>query len=431
VLTQSVAIWQTRPKPLSLEAYRNPNELTHRLFRFPGRFHPPLVTYLLSLHPNAKIVGDPMVGSGSVAVETVATGRSGIFSDVDPLSCLLTRAKSHPVNPSWLEDTIGVIVDRAQLSNVTSPKQSEARKYIRDLEGSTKFRAPPDIFHWFRPYVAINLCKTLQLLEDVKCSDKERDALLAVFAGAIRRLSRADPNTSSGLEVTRVRRKALQGGLKFDVSCELLRRANLLSNGYRQLLEIDKLGNSLVTQYDAKDWSVLCEQNNLMPDLIITSPCYISAIEYWRRHKLEYTWLGLVPPDDLSKVKQAFLGMGDQEVDVTMLPRRIKIACTKFVNMKMMNNAKILARYFADSFAWLREIAKIIEKTNGVAYVVVGSNTSRGISLDTPTALVEIAREVGLDASIFTRYKIKNSFMQYPTKGKRIRLETILKIIPS
>lgn len=415
-------------KPLLLDNNRNPTDLTHGLFRFPGRFHPPLVAHLLGLHPEAKIIGDPMVGSGTVAVEAVACGKDGLYSDVDPLSCLLTRAKSRPVDPNWLLKTVQSIIAKSQPMAKAGVKQSEALDSIDDLEGSTQFRAPPNLFHWFEPYIIVNLCKTLHSAAEVRCSSRRRDALLAVFAGVLRRLSRADPNTSSGLEVTRIRLEALKNGLRFDMASELMRKANLLAQGYRELSETSGKVDVEVVQFDTRNWSTLCAQSGKWPDLIVTSPCYISAIEYWRRHKLEYSWLGLVPPENLAGVKHSFLGMGDEEPEVEKLPDYVQRTYAKLNKIGRRSDARTLARYFCDSSKWLAEVANVLDRTDGIAYVVVGSNTNHGITVDTPYALQQIATSEGLFVSCLMRYRIKNSYMQYPTKGKRIKVESILKM---
>ena len=307
-------------------------------------------------------------------------------------------------------------------------KQSEALSSIDDLEGSTRFRAPPNVFHWFEPYIVVNLCKTLQGVAEVHCSSRRRDALLAVFAGVLRRLSRADPNTSSGLEVTRIRLEALKNGLSFNIASELTRKANLLAKGYSKLSETSGKVDIEVVQHDARNWSALCAQTGKWPDLIVTSPCYISAIEYWRRHKLEYSWLGLVPPENLANVKHSFLGMGDEEPEIEELPDYVQKTYTKLQNIGRRSDARTLARYFYDSSLWLAEVAKVLDRTDGVAYVVVGSNTNHGITLNTPYALQQIATAQGLSSSCFMRYRIKKSYMQYPTKGKRIKVESIIKI---
>jgi hypothetical protein len=414
-------------KPLLLETSRKPTDLTHGLFRFPGRFHPPLVAYLLEQHPDAKIIGDPMVGSGTVAVEASALGKDGIYSDIDPLSCLLTRAKSTPVDAIWLNKAIESIIVDAQPFAKSGISIEEAVRYVNDLESNTDFRSPPNVFHWFEPYIVVNLCKTLQALSRIDCSSEQKDALLAVFAGVIRRISRADPNTSSGLEVTKVRLLALEKGLSFDIANELRKKAKLLSNGYNELSKISMVKPEII-QYDAKNWSSLCNARNKWPDLIITSPCYISAIEYWRRHKLEYCWLGLVHPEKLADMKGKFLGMGNDEPIVKELPPYVQTTYDKLRKIGRQKDAKTLVRYFADSIKWLNEVRLTLCKTNGTAYVVVGSNTNHGVTLDTPFALQEIAKSVGLSTTCFMKYAIKNSYMQYPTNGKRIKTESVLKI---
>jgi hypothetical protein len=419
------------PKPvqqLALEAYGSPRSLTHGLFRFPGRFHPPLVAYLLGLHPQATIIGDPMVGSGTVSVQAVAYGKSGIFSDVDPLSCLLTRAKSRPVSPNWLTKTIEAVVERARPLATPGTTRTQARKHLADLEGSTPFRAPPNVFHWFRPYVVVNLSNALGQVAEVDCSSRRKDALLAVFAGVLRRLSRADPNTSSGLEVTKIRLQEMRSGLAFDLASELHRKASLLAHGYRQISKTSGMVKVDVVQHDAKDWSSLCRKIGKWPDLVITSPCYISAIEYWRRHKLEYSWLGLVPPERLGNVKRSFLGMGEEEPDLDSLPRYVKTLHSKLCKAGRRRDARVMARYFCDSSKWLNEVATVIAKTSGTAYVVAGSNSNHGLIIDTPSVLQQLAALNGLSAATFMRYRIANSYMQYPTNAERIKTETVLRL---
>ena len=130
-----------------------------------------------------------------------------------------------------------MIINKAQPFAREGIECHEAQRCIADLEGSTPFRAPPNVFHWFQPYVIVNLCKILQEITEIECSSRRRDALLAVVAAAIRRVSRADPNTSSGLEVTKVRLKTLKNGLKFDIARELTKKANLLAQGYHVIIK--------------------------------------------------------------------------------------------------------------------------------------------------------------------------------------------------
>src|SRR5690349_1016011 len=159
-----------------------------------------------------------MAGCGTVAVEAAALGKSGLFSDIDPLACLLTRVKSAPFDPERLISSVEGIIDEWQPTARPGIRRPEARREIEDLENLTRFRAPPDVFHWFLPYVAVNICRFLRGVEQIHTARQEEETLLGILAGTIRRVSKADPNTASGLEVTSIRKKELASGLQFDVA---------------------------------------------------------------------------------------------------------------------------------------------------------------------------------------------------------------------
>lgn len=373
-----------------------------------------------------------MVGCGTVAVEAAAAGKVGLYSDIDPLACLLTRAKSRPVNPARLVSMVQAAIRKGGPPARSSVKKSRARKAIEDLEGSTAFRAPPNVFHWFHPYVVYNLSRLLREIENIESDSRGRDALLAVVASVIRRVSRADPTTASGLEVTGVRRKELSAGLRFNVATELIAKAQLMANGYRELRATGHVGRVIVVEGDARHWSETCRKHSMNPDLVITSPCYMSAIEYWRRHRLEYCWLGLVAPHELRDMRRRFLGMGKEEPDFQGLPVGILRTYEELTKRGFHREATALGRYFDDSAKWLNELAITLRESDGIAYVVCGPNTSRGMRVDTPQALGELARSAGLSSEVFLRYRITNFHMQYPTKGGcRIRAEAVLRMTAS
>src|SRR5258705_13664588 len=75
---------------------------THDWFRFPGKFHPPLVEHILrSVNPIAVL--DPMAGVGTVAVEAKAAGIASLSLDVDPVSAFFIRVKTTPISAATLE----------------------------------------------------------------------------------------------------------------------------------------------------------------------------------------------------------------------------------------------------------------------------------------------------------------------------------------
>jgi hypothetical protein len=157
----------------------------------------------------------------------------------------------------------------------------------------------------------------------------------------------------------------------------------------------------------------------------------MSAIEYWRRHKLEYCWLGLVKPEHLSEIHHRFLGMGDEEPNMENLPTYVRRLRSRLELLGFHLEASALSRYFEDSALWLNEVLRVLSENNGTAYVVVGCNLTRGIKINTARALQDVAKSIGLKCKVLMRYRIVNYHMQYPTRQDiRIRTESVLKLAP-
>ena len=73
--------------------------LTHGLYRYPARFSPELVRAAIDTYTEpGDWIADPFVGGGTTAVEALALARRVVAFDVNPLSVLLTGAKTTPLS---------------------------------------------------------------------------------------------------------------------------------------------------------------------------------------------------------------------------------------------------------------------------------------------------------------------------------------------
>ena len=426
-------------KPLDLPERQ---EYTHRAHRFPGKFHPPLIAKIIEEHPDRDVIADPMAGSGTVAVESAVANRDALCVDIDPLSELMTRAKSQPVPTDDLLDIGNAILDQSE----EPPEEGELDEDIAkaeveaNLEG-TQYCEPYNMFHWFEPYVAVGFSRLLSTANDIleDESDEMTDAIHLCFAASVRRISRADPQPVSGLEVTKVRRQELEEGIDFDVTGTFEQVLNRLVRGYDELNDLNGLGDVETVHGNAKNFAEICEEYEKQPELVITSPPYCTAIEYPRRHRLEYEWLGLFNDDDVEdqrseriETSRDFFGStSTRQETLRNLPEieheDIAELMVQIEEDGKERKANILRKYFLDAYDWIEQVHEALPE-GGIFCMTVGPSTSYGNTIDTPRFLREIAEEVGFGVVSERPYKLTNKKMQYPTDGETTEMESLIKL---
>jgi methylase of polypeptide subunit release factors len=82
--------------PISFDSREDQRlRLTHYLFRYPAKFHPPVARALIDKYSEpGQTIFDPFCGSGTSAVESLATGRNAVGMDIDPVAIAVATAKT-------------------------------------------------------------------------------------------------------------------------------------------------------------------------------------------------------------------------------------------------------------------------------------------------------------------------------------------------
>src|SRR5260370_41643913 len=92
--------------------YARDVRFTHYLFRFPAKFHPPVIRCLIDRYTKeGDRILDPFCGSGTLLVEALASGRDAVGIDIDPLARFVSRVKSRPIDPDELESAFEQLSD--------------------------------------------------------------------------------------------------------------------------------------------------------------------------------------------------------------------------------------------------------------------------------------------------------------------------------
>lgn len=413
-----------------------PDSLNHRIFRFPARFHPPVVRRLLKLYSRPRdIVLDPFCGSGTVAVEALFSGRAAVATDIDPLSVLITHAKARTYDLSVLAETVSVLdieLERMQAADERlwghfehdiGPIDYEAAaaplaRYIPDL---------PNARHWFRRRVTIQLAAIRSKIE-AYAGGAALPFLRLCFASIVRNASNADPVPVSGLEVTRHMREREAAGRGIN-PYELFRIAlGKALDGTRRFQEQRVPGGAArVVRADARQLSV---RGTGIVDCVLTSPPYLTAVDYYRRHTLEMYWLGLtnsiadrlaLMPGYLGRDKVSARHVRIDDVPASAVARRW-LADMPAVRPERERGFMHYCAGMTEVLSRLTEVAR----PGAPVMIVVGDVRFSGVAVSMTDLFEQLApRGLVLERTLW--YPLVNRFMSYERQnGADINMDRVL-----
>lgn len=419
---------------------------THDLFRFPGKFHPPLVERILSsIAPTAVV--DPMAGVGTVAVEAKAAGIPSWSIDIDPLSSFFTKVKTTPIPEASLTEAWADLSKSLEAFR-RSADEIERRKFIdirhdvmrKDL-AKVEARDLERLAFWFRRYALVDYARIDHSIFNgglPKRSADVRRFFWACLLSSIRRISLADPQPVSGLEITKRMKEKLEEGWPIDVFGEFARRAQLgiaRMAQYNDYLETEGTADTPahVSKADCANLAQLRKPEGFQPDLVFFSPPYCTAIEYWRRHRLEYFLGRFLTEEEAITLKRKFIGRTitgkvfgpPPKLGLRSIDRLVKdVASTKKIK-DGEHKARVLWQYFNDMDQRLDSFHDFLP-SGGHCVIVVGDSTTAGLKIPTASALAKLGEKAGFEWVKTSKYRIKNRVMQYPTDTAKIEKESIV-----
>ena len=240
---------------------------THGFFRYFGKFPPPIATHLITKYTSpGDLVCDPMCGSGTSGVESLLLNRNALLNDVSPLSCLLADVKTRKLEEEQVTEAVRRI--ESQYVPLTEEEYDFSPIGLKNAS------------HWFLPETTNSLRGIKKLIEE-ETNEHIRNFLNVVFAGTVRRVSRA--TTQQGRLFLDVE-TAVENALPFFV-----KRAQ---KGIKGILELPKSENlPTITSFNLVEG--VPDQYHNMAELLILHPPYFNSYKYSSINSLELAWLGM------------------------------------------------------------------------------------------------------------------------------------------
>lgn len=432
--SRSSAVVRPRRLTVSGEVER----LTHYLFRFPAKFHPPVVRALLERYTRpGEVVLDPFCGSGTLLVEAAISGRSSIGSDVDPIAVLVAQAKTHRYGAAHLKRSADALT--TALADLPRPKEEYERRMFVDLNDGEydaevdpvreMVPAIPNLLHWFRRYVIVDLAQILKAIAELDVPATHGLLFRVVFASIIRGSSNADPVPVSGLEVTSYMKEREKSGRLIDPFAAFERALGKALVSSEDFALRAKQGIS--TRVRQGDATRVANRLDQPIDAVLCSPPYHGAVDYYRRHQLEMYWLGATETtDDRLDLLKKYIGRPKVPqrhpfVAYGTLETRLAQTWERRIRRVSGERADAFRHYLVAMTKFFESLGPLLP-SGAPTVLIVGHSTWNHSQIPTTALFREIAGDA-FDLEEILWYPVKNRYMSYARhNGASIDKEYVL-----
>ncbi|MCL5030380.1 MAG: site-specific DNA-methyltransferase [Bacteroidetes bacterium] len=360
---------------------------------------------------------DPFCGSGTTLVESMISKNNSIGIDIDPLSCLISKVKTTPLNLRKLENIISWLSE--------------------SVSKSTKCKFTPatsNIEHWFTTETITKLSNIRSRIDETttvfgksKSVMDIKDFLLICFSSIIRRVSKAD-NESQKTYVSHTKPKTPE-----EVNSLFFKQLTYFKTRIEEFSKIvSKNNNSIIFNTNStinfKEFSY-----NHKIDLVITSPPYIKAIDYIYNQMVELFWIGdlfeLQTQTLQNTKKKLYIGSKHfhkkDYADFNPLTTYLSIphlddkliSVFKSDTKNGHKHSFLTYKYFLDMENHFINMGSLLKRGNKYI-MVVGDSSVSNIFFNTSNYLVDIGKRNGFTLINRWGYQIKNRYMRFDRKGR-------------
>lgn len=355
------------------------NYALHSVHGFAAKFPPQLPrAFIEALTEPGETVLDPMVGSGTTAVEALLLGRNALGFDLDPLARLVSRAKTAPVNAEAVRNAATRLVETAELA------LWKAEELNRQLRTTYSAEVMEFFDYWFQPQTQRELMALRLGLDELTPGPTAQflqmlfSSIIITKAGGVS-MSRDLAHTRPWRDRDKQPKSAIE---------QFRKKLADVTGAFRPPLEDGC--RSWICASDARRLPV---RDNAV-DLIVTSPPYANnAIDYMRAHKFSLTWLGY-SLSELRELRRRYIGSElASDSDDAALPEDARAAIAR-VAQHDARRASFIAKYLIEMRESVREMLRVLAPGRA-AIVVVGPSSVRGVEVQTQDYLAEIGAEMG------------------------------------
>ena len=332
--------------------------LTHKYHSYPARFIPQIPRAFIQLFSKeGDTILDPFCGCGTTLVESTLLKRHSIGNDFNPLATLLSKVKTTSLSDQQLIKIDSLI------------KLIEARIKKNNLKESDLPELPSrNISKLFSKEMLKELQVIKNIVKTVEAKDKNLYNYLLISLSATIRAIIESENGDNILGI-------------FE------RKLNQMTNLMREYRENAHKTNIKLINGDARKLDISSDS----VDLIVTSPPYVNALDYYRVHMYNMLWLGM----DYNEFKINEIG-GHSHF--------------------LANRFRLLAEYLGDMLRAMIEMNRVL-KDGKYCAIVVGNSSIDYELIESYKHFINMVNYIGFE-HIKTIFRNINKSSKYFVNGK-------------
>lgn len=333
------------------------SKLTHCYHRYPAKFIPQLVERLFDEYLTGiknPHVNDLFMGSGTTIACAIARGYKASGTDINYLSELVTRVKSTPIEPDYLNDKITKL-----LTDLSFLELSILSKRYKPYIPAANIER---IDYWFKPEIKNELGIILARIYEEK-DKKVKDFFKVCFSHILKTVSIW---LMGSTKPTRDLHKKIQK--PFLIFKKHLKK---MEKGNREFWSVipEKVRHNLkeylnIKRDDARHQPI--DDNSV--DIQITSSPYVTSYEYADLHQLSTIWLEFT--EDLKDYRKEFIGTAYKYYNHRTLKSEIARDIVSQLERKDVGMAKEVEAFFIDMQECFDETYRILNSGGRCCYVI-------------------------------------------------------------
>lgn len=353
----------------------------HPVHPFPARMAPGIALDALADDTPPLRVLDPMMGSGTVLAVARSCGHRAYGCDLDPLATLMARV--------WT-----TTIEREEAAKWAETTLARARQLFRSIATKDAYPARGDdetrrfIRFWFDDYARRQLSALARAIRRVPNLNIKR--LLWVAFSRLIITKQAGASRAMDLSHSRPHRVFERAPVKpfssfLSAADRVAKNCPHWKTGRVGPPTHVRIGDARNLRYDGGFF-----------DLVVTSPPYLNAIDYFRCSKFSLVWMGHSVADlrhlrTTSIGSEASLASAVDDSRITGMLRELELG-----PMFPDNIVRRMYRYIRDIDGVVRQIARVLA-TDGRALIVIGDSTMRGTFVRNSAIVTMTAEDAGLE----------------------------------